>query len=115
MASLEECRAALDELANRLTTVDQKRREKTIPDRSLSLHLLDLDEFFVGLLHRGELTGIELGGPHSPKTDIKLSMTSDDLIALTDRQLSFAHAWATGRVRLDASFRDLLRLRSLGR
>lgn len=115
MASLEECRAALDELADRLSTVDQKRREKTIPDRSLSLHLLDLDEFFIGLLHKGELTGIELGQPRTPRADIRLSMNSDDLIALTERRMSFPHAWATGKVRLDASFRDLLRLRSLGR
>ena len=40
-------------------------------------------------------------------------MSSDDLVAMTNRELSFAHAWATGRVRLDASFRDLLRLRAL--
>ena len=39
--------------------------------------------------------------------------TSDDLVAMTNGDLSFAHAWATGQVRLDASLRDLLRLRSL--
>lgn len=115
MASLDECQAALAELSKRLAAVDQTRREKTIPDRSLSLHLLDLDAFFTGVLHSGELTGIALGDPHSPKADIRLSMTSDDLIALTERRLSFPHAWATGKVRLDAGFRDLLRLRSLGR
>ena len=32
---------------------------------------------------------------------------------LVDGRLPFPHAWATGRIRLDASFRDLLRLRSL--
>jgi hypothetical protein len=41
-------------------------------------------------------------------------MTSDDLIALTEKRLSFPHAWATGRVHLDASFRALLRLRKFG-
>jgi hypothetical protein len=115
MASLDECQAALEELAGRLAAVDPKRREKTIPDRSLSLHLLDLDVFLTGVLHSGELTGIALGDPRGPKADIRLSMTSDDLIALTEKRLSFPHAWATGKVRLDASFRDLLRLRSLTR
>lgn len=115
MASLDQCQDALDELAARLSAVDAQHREKTIPDRTLALHLLDLDEFFVGVLHKGELTGIALGDPEGPKSDIRLSMTSDDLIALTERRLGFPHAWATGRVRLDASLRDLLRLRTLMR
>jgi putative sterol carrier protein len=115
MASVEQCRDALAELASRLSTVDAQHREKTIPDRTLSLHLLDLDVMFAGVLHKGELTHIVEADPHAPKADIRLSMSSDDLIALTDRKLSFPHAWATGKVRLDASFRDLLRLRSLGR
>jgi hypothetical protein len=115
MASVDECRAALDELAARLSAVDAQHREKTIPDRTLSLHLLDLDLIFAGILHKGELINIVEADPHAPRADIRLSMTSDDLIALTERRLSFPHAWATGKVRLDASFRDLLRLRSFGR
>lgn len=115
MASEDECRAALDELAARLAAVDAQHREKTIPDRTLTLHLLDLDLMYSGVLHKGELIDIAVADPHARKADIRLSMNSDDLIALTERRLSFPHAWATGRVRLDASFRDLLRLRSLGR
>ena len=38
---------------------------------------------------------------------------SDDLIALTDGDLAFAPAWASGRVKLEAGLRDMLRLRSL--
>lgn len=115
MASLEESRLALEELARRLAGVDHAHRQKTIPDRSLSLHLLDHDAFFVGLLHNGELTHIHLDESAGEKTDIGLSMTSDDLLALTEHRLSFPHAWATGRVRINASFRDLLRLRTLAR
>jgi hypothetical protein len=40
-------------------------------------------------------------------------MNSDDLIELTERRLRFTHAWASGRLHLDASLRDLLRLRGL--
>jgi hypothetical protein len=39
-------------------------------------------------------------------------MTSDDLIALTDGRLKLAAAWATGRLRINAGVRDLLKLRS---
>lgn len=115
MATLDECQEALTELASRLDGVDPEHRKKTIPDRTLSLHLLDLDAVFHGVLRSGELTDIHVVHPGKEKADIRLSMASDDLIALTNRELSFPHAWATGRVRLDASFRDLLRLRSLGR
>lgn len=115
MASPEECRAALDELAARLATVDAQHREKTIPDRTLALHLLDLDVVYAGVLHKGELIDIAQADPRAPKADIRLSMSSDDLVALTEKRMSFPHAWATGKVRLDASIRDLLRLRSLMR
>lgn len=40
-------------------------------------------------------------------------MTGDDLVALVAGDLKFAKAWASGRVRLEAGFRDLLRLKSL--
>ena len=52
-------------------------------------------------------------GPSVPKADIRLTMASDDLVALTDGRLQFGPAWATGRVRLEAGLRDLLRLRKL--
>lgn len=114
MASLDDCRTALDELTSRLTTIDASHRKKNIPDRTLSLYVKDHDAMFEGRLHEGELKDIELVDPGGPRADIRLTMTSDDLVALTEKKLSFAHAWATGRVRLDASLRDLLRLRSFG-
>ena len=40
-------------------------------------------------------------------------MTSDDLLKLTSGELSFAHAWASGRLRVDANVFDLLKLRSI--
>lgn len=114
MATPEQCRAALEELASRLAGVDGERKQ-SIPDRTLSLHLLDLDLMYRGMLHDGALTDIMQSDPEGPKADIRLSMSSDDLIALTEHRLHFAHAWATGKVRLDASLRDLLRLRSIAR
>ena len=48
-----------------------------------------------------------------PKADIRLTMTSDDLVALTDGRLHFGKAWASGRVKLEAGLRDLLRLRKI--
>lgn len=112
MASVEECRAAIDELARRLDRYDPQVRAKNIPERTVGITLLDLDATFVGRLRDGALVDVEQVD-NGPRPQVRLVMNSDDLIALTNRDLHFAHAWASGRVRLDASLRDLLRLRAL--
>jgi hypothetical protein len=84
-------------------------------DRSISCRLTDLDEVVLGRLGSGAVRDLHVlpHGPHVPKADIRLAMTSDDLLALTDGQLSFGPAWATGRVKLEAGLRDMLRLRKI--
>ena len=84
-------------------------------DRSLSCRLTDLDVVVVGRLSSGAVRDLHVlpDGPAVPRADIRLTMASDDLVALTDGQLSFGPAWATGRVKLEAGLRDLLRLRKL--
>jgi hypothetical protein len=111
MASVEQCEAALQELARRLEEYPHETRRERIPDRSVELTLLDLDVSFVGRLHDGRLVDICRGSLSKP--NIRLTMNSDDLIDLTDKRLRFSQAWASGRLHLDASLRDLLRLRGL--
>ena len=111
MASVEQCEAALAELARRLDEYPHEARRERIPDRTVELTLLDLDVSFNARLHDGQLVDIVQGAIRKP--NIRLTMNSDDLIDLTDKRLRFTQAWATGRIHLDASFRDLLRLRGL--
>ncbi|EHM28107.1 hypothetical protein SPW_3494 [Streptomyces sp. W007] len=83
-------------------------------DRSLSCHIKDLDITFTGRLADGRiLVRDTVEGPPREKAEIRLAMTGDDLVALVDGDLNFAKAWGSGRVRLEAGFRDLLKLRSL--
>jgi hypothetical protein len=84
-------------------------------DRSLSCRLTDLREVVLGRLNAGSVRDLRVvaEGPDVPKADIRLTMTSDDLVALTDGKLHFGQAWATGRVKLEAGLRDLLRLRKI--
>jgi hypothetical protein len=84
-------------------------------DRSLSCRLTDLQQVVLGRLREGAVQDVHPvpDGPSVPKADIRLTMTSDDLVALTDGRLSFGPAWASGRVKLEAGFRDLLKLRKL--
>jgi hypothetical protein len=114
MATTEECRSALGRLSDNLAGADDGVRGAAALDRSLSCHITDLDRTFTGRLRGGriEVAGVR-EGPPGEKAQIRLAMTGDDLIALVDGGLNFGRAWASGRVRLEAGFRDLLRLKSL--
>ncbi|MET9294573.1 sterol-binding protein [Streptomyces sp. NPDC003077] len=114
MATLEQCRAALDRLAQNLSAAEGDVRRAAAMDRSLSCHITDLDATFLGRLAGGSIQDVtQVAGPPPGKAQIRLAMSGDDLVALVDGRLHFAAAWATGRVRLEAGLRDLLRLRTL--
>jgi hypothetical protein len=111
LATLDECRGAVEGLASRLATADDSVRRRHLADRTLSCRVRDLDVTFTGRLADGRLTDITTGP--APKAQIRLTVASDDLVALTDGSLSFASAWSRGKVKVDASIMDLLRLRNL--
>ena len=111
MASVEECEKAFHDLAARLGGVDPQERKKVVLDRSLSCTLRDLGIIFAGQLRDGELQDIRQ--VHEADAQIRLSVTSDDLVKLTSGELNFANAWATGKLRVDANVFDLLKLRSI--
>ncbi|MEV6650752.1 SCP2 sterol-binding domain-containing protein [Streptomyces sp. NPDC051219] len=114
MATIEECRGALDTLSDNLAKADGDVRSAAALDRSLSCHITDLDTTFTGRLAEGRIHVVDtLPGPPREKAQIRLVMTGDDLVAMVGGDLNFARAWASGRVRLEAGFRDLLKLRTL--
>ncbi|MEV0282088.1 SCP2 sterol-binding domain-containing protein [Streptomyces sp. NPDC050610] len=114
MATIEECRGALDRLAENLAGADGDLRTAAALNRSLSCHLTDLGTTFVGRLAGGRIEDVTaVPGPPPGRADIGLAMTGDDLVALVGGELNFAKAWAGGRVKLQAGLRDVLRLRSL--
>jgi hypothetical protein len=84
-------------------------------DRSLSCRLPDLEQVLLGRLSAGAVRDVRHVPDDAvmPRADIRLTMSSDDLVALTDGRLHFGSAWATGRVKLEAGLRDILRLRKL--
>jgi hypothetical protein len=114
MATTEECRSALEKLSDNLAHADGEVRTAASLNRSLSCHITDLDITFTGRLADGRIEVADtFEGPPPEKAQIRLAMTGDDLVAMVEGQLNFARAWASSRVRLEASFRDLLSLRSL--
>ena len=110
MATVEECEAAMHKLAERLRSPDAAATRGKMLDRSITCHLPDLGVTFRGQLRGGEI--LDIRTVDRPDGQIKLSTASDDLLALVDGQLNFAKAWASGRLKVDASVFDLLKLRS---
>ncbi|MFG1710252.1 SCP2 sterol-binding domain-containing protein [Nonomuraea sp. M3C6] len=114
MASVEECRAALAKLVAQFDEVGEEDRAKHVVERTVSCRVPDLGVIFYGRLHYGGLDPFTEQPPADGKpADVKLTIASDDLIALVDGELDLARALLGGRVKIDASFGDLLRLRRL--
>ncbi len=111
MATMEQCMTALEGILGDLAA---KPAAQGL-DRSLSCRLTDLGQLVRGRLARGSVRDLraEPDGQSPEKADIRFTMSSDDLVALTEGQLSFGPAWASGRVKLEAGLRDMLRLRTL--
>lgn len=111
MATVEECRRALDTLAERIQAHAERLRGKSTLDRRLTLRIRDLDVSFQGRLHDGTLSDIEDGA--DPNAKVRIEVGSDDLVDLVGGRLNFAAAWASGKLSVRASVLDLVKLRSL--
>lgn len=114
MATEQECEHALRELSARIAG---SGGSEPALQRSVSCRITDLDAVFAGELRGGHLEDIvpldAAEARAAKKADIRLTMSSDDLVSLVDGSLGFAAAWGTGRLRVDASIMDLLRLRKM--
>ncbi|TDB74445.1 SCP2 sterol-binding domain-containing protein [Micromonospora sp. KC723] len=110
MASVDECRQALRDLAARLDRHAEVRGRIDL-DRTLACRVTDLDTAFHGRLVGGRL--VDLGDGDDPKAKIALVATSDDLLALVAGQLDVTKAVATRRVSIKANPFDLMKLRKL--
>jgi hypothetical protein len=109
VATVEQCEAALQALAERSARKDGSKRLDV--DRTLSCTITDLGVTYGGRLTGGRLTDIAVAD--GAGAQVRLTLRSDDLVALVDGELGVASAWATGRLKIDAGMRDLIRLRSI--
>ncbi|MCU1591730.1 MAG: hypothetical protein JWP11_2986 [Frankiales bacterium] len=112
MATLKAVEQAVEVLLERLAEVDPDVRRKYAVERTVACRVRDLDIVFLASFDEdgtiSNVTTAERGD-----AQVKLSASSDDLIALIEGRLSVPTAWATGKLRIDASMFDLLKLRSL--
>ncbi|MFA9445147.1 sterol-binding protein [Egicoccus sp. AB-alg6-2] len=111
MATVEEVDAVLLQLLGRLGDVDEDLRALLPSKRTIEARCPDIDYVRHAEWRRGEL--FVMDEPPARRADIRISVRSDDLVAIAAGELPFSRAYATNRVRLDASMTDLLRLRAV--
>ncbi|GHH71600.1 hypothetical protein GCM10017673_25400 [Streptosporangium violaceochromogenes] len=114
MATVDECRVALRKLGEQFDELDRESRSRHVVERSISCHISDLQVTFYGHIHHGGLGPFDdLPPGDGRRADVKLTIGSDDLVSLVNGELDMGRAVFGGKVKIDASFGDLLRLRKL--
>jgi len=112
MKSAEECREALQKLAGRLSELSPDDRDNYFGNRSISVTIPDLGVTYATNLGTGDDPVREVA-PGDPPADIRLTANSDEVVSLAESPMNIARAWMAGRVKIEASMRDLFRLRKL--
>lgn len=108
MATIDECEAAVQALIGSLAA----KSDKAVGfDRTVSCAVSDLGEVFSARLSGGAVH--DLTREIRPKANIRMTTGSDDLVALARGELKAAAAWTSGRLKVSASFADMLKLRTL--
>jgi hypothetical protein len=117
VATKDECAAALDRLAVKLGGLGDGDRAKHSLERTVNCRIPDLALTFHGTLKDARILDVtrheDGSGVGAPDAQIRLSIPSDDLLALVDGGLNFTSALAAGRIKINASFGDLLKLRKI--
>ena len=107
----EQVEGTLGALMARLGTLDPGQRAMLPARRTIEARCTDLDVMYHAHWRDGQL-GDLVPGP-AGRADIRVHVTSTDLMALVGGTLTLREAWASRRVRVDASVTDLLRLRAV--
>lgn len=111
VATQQDCESAVQTLVAKLAEVTPELRRKYAVDRTVSCRVADLEVVFVGRLSDAGLTGVHT--EVADRAQVRLTVSSDDLLALCDGRLGIGAAVATARLRVQAGPMDLLKLRTL--
>jgi predicted lipid carrier protein YhbT len=111
MATADECRKALEALLERITQMDAADRAANFPERTISCRVPDLGLLFATRIGPHGADPVQEAAPGSPPAQVRFTANSDDLVAIAGDPASFARAWLTGKLKVEASLLDLLMLR----
>ena len=108
MATEAECASAFRTLADLMASLDPDVRAKYAVDRTVSCRVSDLGITWSARVNGQGIQGITTDD--EGKAQVRLTVGSNDLLALVGNRLALKTAFATGKLRIQASPFDLLRL-----
>lgn len=115
MATKRQVESKLRELIDRLHQTQEgvTALSQALPERRvIEVHVADLDAVYWTELVDGRMGSVRRGpAKHGP--DMRLEVESDDLIDIIDGRRSMFSSYVAGRMKVEASFADIMRLRKL--
>lgn len=112
MATEDEVESTLMDLVRRLERIDPSYRAMLPSRRTIEATCPDLGLSYHAYWNDGQLSEI-FEGESLQRPDIRIRVSSQDLLAMAAGELTFRDAYLQNRVELRASMTDLLRLRAV--
>lgn len=113
MATKYEVGRAIERLMARLDG-NQDNVRSAIPGRKVMGCLVtDIDASWYSVIEDGNVSPPTETRPPGEHVAVLLKLRSDDLIDLVEERTTFMSAFLSGKVHVDASLSDLLRMRAL--
>ncbi|MCA1832045.1 MAG: SCP2 sterol-binding domain-containing protein [Actinomycetota bacterium] len=111
MATKAQVERTLKDLLKRLNGADVGDLAVS-EERIIVAAITDLELYYRGTFSGGRVGGFERDDDASG-ANVLITVSSDDLVALSEGRLSPVFAFLTGKLRVDANARDMLLLRQL--
>ncbi|WP_100443927.1 SCP2 sterol-binding domain-containing protein [Glycomyces xiaoerkulensis] len=111
MATADECRTALEQFAADLAANPKTVRKLTGFERALACDITDLETSFHGRFEGGKLVDITEGD--EPDAQIRMVVSSDDLVKLVAGELDFKKAFMSKQVKIKANMMDMMKLQGV--
>jgi hypothetical protein len=112
MATVEECRVALEQLTGRIASMDAEARARHLVDRTMSLRVPDLDVTFLTRLGPDGAEPVRQVD-NGTSAQVRFTADSDIVVGISSDPGSFMKAWLSGKLKVQGSVFDLLLLRKL--
>ena len=113
MASRAEVDRTLRKLVKQLDVADLDDADLPTDARTILCVITDLELEYRADYAKGKIRKLRLIEDGKATADVKITLSSDELIALANGKSSLPMALLFGRIRVDANARDLLLLRQL--
>lgn len=113
MATRAEVDRTLRELVGRLDDAELNDAKLPSDARTILCIVTDLDVVYRAEYAKGRIRKLRAVKDDVAEADVRITVVSDELIALAEGRSSLTIALLFGRIRVDANARDLLLLRQL--